>query len=92
MTKTTNEPESILHIIDRPMYRVIIAVSNDGLDVDFEIQLTAKGKLYARGRARGFHRRIEDDEDALTEILNARDNWQPKRPDKNFERRHFGNA
>ncbi len=84
--------EEVLHIIERPMYRVIIAVSGDGLDVDCEIQLTAKGKQYARGRARGFHRRIEDEEDALTEILNARDNWQPKRPDAHFERRHFANA
>ncbi|MDP1547388.1 MAG: hypothetical protein Q8L87_15365 [Anaerolineales bacterium] len=82
----------VFHIIERPMYRVIIAVSGDGLDVDFEIQLTAKGKQYARTRARGFHRRIESDEDAIAEILNARDNWQAVRPDKGFERRHFGNA
>lgn len=83
----------VLHIIDRPLYRVIIAVSGDGLDVDFEIQLTAKGKHFARTRARGFHRHIASEEEALTEILNARDNWQPvRRPDREFERRHFGNA
>jgi hypothetical protein len=84
--------EEVLHIIERPMYRVIIAVSGDGLDVDFQIQLTAKGKKYARSRARGFHRHIESEEHALAEILNARDNWQAVQPDKGFERRHFGNA
>lgn len=85
--------EEVLHIIERPMYRVIIAVSGDGLDVEFDIQLTAKGKRYARGRARGFHRHVESEEDALAEILSARDNWQPvRRPDREFERRHFGNA
>lgn len=83
----------VLHIIERPLYRVIIAVSGDGLDVDFDIQLTAKGKQFAQTRARGFHRHITSEEEALTEILNARDNWLPiRRPDREFERRHFGNV
>lgn len=81
-------------IFERPMYRVLVFV--DGLDVDLHIELTAKGKRYASGRARGFHRRIESDEEALTEILNARDNWQPqrteRRPDRSFESRRFENA
>lgn len=80
----------VLHIIERPMYRVIITVSDD--DVDCDIRLTAKGRRYAMGRAHGYHRRIESDEDALDEILNARDNWQPVRPDRDFERRRFENA
>jgi hypothetical protein len=83
-----NEREEVLHIINRPMYRIVILTN--GADVmDVDIQLTAKGKQYARGRARGFHRRIESEEDALTEILHARDNYYPaaKRPDKIFEAR-----
>jgi hypothetical protein len=74
-------------IFSRPMYRVFIFI--DGDDVDLDIQLTAKGKRFARGRARGFHRRIESDEEALNEILNARDNWQPGRPDRAFESRRY---
>jgi hypothetical protein len=76
-------------IIDRPMYRVLVFI--DGLDVDVQIVLTAKGKRYARGRARGYHRYIESDEDALAEIIHARDNYYPTapRPDRAFEHRHF---
>ncbi len=81
-------------IFTRPMYRVFVFI--DGDEVDLDIQLTAKGKRYARGQARGFHRRVENDEEALTEILNARDNWQPqrneRRPDRAFESRQFENA
>lgn len=90
MTEDRNETI----IFDRPMYRILVFI--DGLDVDVQIQLTAKGKRYAKGRGRGFHRRVESDEEALTEILNARDNWQPqqseRRPDRSFESRRFENA
>lgn len=64
-----------MFIVDRPMYRVIVCVAGDDIDVD--IQLTAKGRRYASGRARGFHHVIHDDEDALAEILHARDNYYP---------------
>ncbi len=76
-----------LYIVERPMYRVIISIVGDDIDVD--IQLTAKGKRYARGRAYGHHRRIESEDDAMAEILHARDNYYPeaKRPDKVFEAR-----
>jgi len=60
-------------ILDRPMYRVIVCIEGDNIDVD--IVLTAKGKRYARGRARGFHHAMQNDEDALAEILHARDNY-----------------
>jgi hypothetical protein len=50
-------------IFARPMYRVFVYI--DGDDVDLHIELTAKGKRYARARARGYHRRVESDEDAL---------------------------
>lgn len=69
------EDRSETFIFERPMYRVLVFV--DGLDVDIQIQLTAKGRRYARGRARGYHRRVESDEDALTEIIHARDNYYP---------------
>jgi hypothetical protein len=79
-------------IFDRPMYRVFVFV--DGLDVDLHIELTAKGKRYAKARARGFHRRVENDEDALAEILAARDNYYPaaQRPDRTFEALNFENV
>lgn len=72
-------------IIERPMYRVIVTV--DGLDVDVQIVLTAKGKQYARGRARGKHHFMRDDDDALAEIIHARDNFYPtpQRPDRMLE-------
>ena len=85
----TDEPEQNIYIVNRPMYRVIVTV--DGLDVDVQIVLTAKGKQYARGRARGFHRRIESEEDALAEILHARDTYYTtaQRPDRTFEKLNF---
>jgi hypothetical protein len=72
-------------IFTRPMYRVFVFV--DGDEVNLHIELTAKGKQYARGRARGFHRRVENDEDALAEIIHARDSYYPaaRRPDSIFE-------
>jgi hypothetical protein len=83
----TEQAENIF-IVNRPMYRIVILTN--GADVmDVDIQLTAKGKQYARARARGFHRRIESEEDALAEIIHARDNWQPKRPDRAFEMSKF---
>jgi len=90
-----NEPEEVLNIIDRPMYRIVVLTVGGQVE-DVDIQLTAKGQRYARGRARGFHRRIADDEDALAEILAARDDWQAwqrrseLRPDVAYEKRHFG--
>jgi hypothetical protein len=83
-----------IFIFERPMYRVIVSIH--GLDVDLDIQLTAKGKRYARGRGRGFHHFMRDDEDALAEIIHARDNFYPtqaeRRPDRTFESRRFENA
>lgn len=78
-----------LFIVDRPMYRVIVCIAGDDIDVD--IQLTAKGKQYARARARGFHHFMRDDEDALAEIIHARDNYYPaaQRPDRTFEKLNF---
>ena len=58
------------------MYRVVVCI--EGNDVDIDIVLTAKGKRYARGRARGFHHSMQNDEDALAEIIHARDNYYPK--------------
>ena len=82
-----NEQTENIFIVDRPMYRIIVIV--DGLDVDVQIVLTAKGKKYARARARGFHHFMRDDEDALAEIIHARDNYYPtaQRPDKILEAR-----
>lgn len=71
----TDEPEQTMFILDRPMYRVIVSI--EGNDIDVDIVLTAKGKRYARGRARGFHHVIQNDEDALAEIIHARDNYYP---------------
>lgn len=81
--------EQTLYIVDRPMYRVIVIV--DGLDVDVQIVLTAKGKRYAGARAHGYHHFMRDDEDALAEIIHARDNYYPtaQRPDKVFETANF---
>jgi len=83
-----------IYIFKRRMYRVIVSVDDDvDLDLDLDIQLTAEGKRYARERAHGFHRRVDTDEGALlAEILAARDDWQPVRPDRDFERRRFENA
>jgi hypothetical protein len=67
--------EQTLYIVERPMYRVIVIV--EGNDIDVDIVLTAKGKRYARGRARGFHHVIHDDDEALTEIIHARDTYFP---------------
>lgn len=81
--------EKFMHIVERPMYRVIVIV--DGLDVDVQIVLTAKGKRYAGARARGFHHFIDDEEDALAEIIHARDNFYPtaQSPDRTFEKTKF---
>ncbi len=81
----TDEPEQNIFILERPMYRVVVIV--DGHDVDIQIQLTAKGKRYAAGRARGYHHFMRDDEDALTEIIHARDTYYPtaQRPDRMLE-------
>ena len=81
----TEQTEALTFIFDRPMYRVIVIV--DGLDADIQIQLTAKGKQYARGRARGSHHFMRDDEDALAEIIHARDTYYPtaQRPDRMLE-------
>lgn len=76
-----NEPARV-YIVNRPLYRVIVILSDD--DIDLEIQLTAKGKEYARNRARANHRRLVDYDDYIAEIMTARDahftNYQPKPP------------
>ena len=76
-----------MHIVKRPMYHVIVIL--DGLDVDVNIVLTAKGRRYAGARARGYHHFMRDEDDALAEIIHAQDNYYPaaKRPDKVFEAR-----
>lgn len=67
-----------IFIVKRPLYRVIVIV--DGEDIDVEIVLTAKGRRYAGARARGYHHFMRDEEDALAEILHARDNYYPSDP------------
>lgn len=57
------------------MYHVIVIL--DGDDCDVNIVLTAKGKRYAGARARGHHHFMRDDEDAMAEIIHARDNYYP---------------
>lgn len=69
--------ENILHIVKRPMYTVVVFVDLENNDIDIDIQLTAKGKRYAGARARGFHHFMKDEDDALTEIIHARDNYFP---------------
>jgi hypothetical protein len=84
----TEQTENIF-IVDRPMYRVIVIV--DGTDIGVQIALTAKGKRYAKARARGFHHFMRNDEDVLAEIIQARDKYYPaaKRPDSIFEALKF---
>lgn len=69
------------YIVNRPLYRVIVVLTDD--DIDVEIQLTQKGKQYARNRARANHRRMFDYDEYIAEIMTARDthftNFQPKR-------------
>jgi hypothetical protein len=73
--------EARVYIVKRPMYDVIVVI--DGDDIDLEIRLTAKGKQYARNRARSNNRRMVDYDDYIAEIMTARDanftNYQPKR-------------
>ena len=71
MTETTE----IMYIVERPLYRVIVIVN--GTDIDVEIVLTAKGRQYAKRRAYAHHRNITNDDDAIAEILHARDNYFP---------------
>lgn len=75
------EPARV-YIVKRPMYDVIVVI--DGDDIDLEIRLTAKGKQYARSRARSNHRRMVDYDDYIAEIMTARDahftNYQPRPP------------
>ncbi len=70
-----DEPNEVMYIVNRPLYRVIVLIN--GADVDVNIILTAKGKQYARGRARGDHRFIHNDDEAIAEIMSARDNYFP---------------
>jgi hypothetical protein len=58
-----------MFIFERPMYKVFVFLE-DG-DIDIDIRLTVQGVRYAEARARGYHRRISSDDDALDEILNA---------------------
>jgi len=67
-----------MFILERPMYRVIVCIEGDDIDVD--IVLTAKGKRYARGRARAFHHWMRSDDEAIAEIMHARDNYMPALP------------
>jgi hypothetical protein len=59
------------YIVNRPLYRVIVVLTDD--DIDVEIKLTAKGKQYARNRAKANHRRMFDYDDYIAEIMTARD-------------------
>lgn len=69
------------------MYAVLVFVDLDTNEIDVDIQLTAKGRRYAAARARGYHHFMREDDDALAEILHARDNYYPaaKRPDRMLE-------
>ncbi len=74
MTEPTETTE-IMYIVDRPLYRVIVIVN--GYDIDVEIKLTAKGRQYAKRRAYAHHRHINNDDEAIAEIMHARDNYFP---------------
>jgi hypothetical protein len=58
-----------MFIFERPLYKVFVFLE-DG-DIDIDIRLTVQGVRYAEARARGYHRRISNDEEAMAEILNA---------------------
>lgn len=75
------EPARV-YIVNRPLYRVIVVIEDD--DIDLDIQLTTKGRQYARSRARSNNRRMVDYDDYIAEIMTARDafftNYQPRPP------------
>lgn len=70
-----NEPAEIMHIVNRPLYRVIVIIR--GTDIDVNIILTSRGRDYARRRAYANHRHITNYDEAIAEIMNARDNYIP---------------
>ena len=67
-----------MFIVKRPMYHIVAVVN--GYNIDIDIRLTSKGRRYAGARARGFHHFMRNDDDALAEILHARDNFYPPEP------------
>jgi hypothetical protein len=69
--------EPIIHIVKRPMYTIFVVVDIENNDIDIDIQLTAKGKRYAGARARGYHHFMKSDDEAMAEIIHARDNYFP---------------
>lgn len=50
------EPAEIMHIVNRPLYRVIVIIR--GADIDVNIILTSRGRDYAKRRAHANHRRL----------------------------------
>jgi poly(A) polymerase Pap1 len=69
------EPAEIMHIVNRPLYRVVVIIC--GTDIDVNIILTSRGRDYARRRAYANHRRIVNDDEAIAEIMHVRDNYIP---------------
>jgi len=64
-----------MFIVNRPFYRVIVLIN--GTDADVNIILTERGRQYAKRRAYSNHRRIRNDDEAIAEIMAARDNFMP---------------
>ena len=78
-----SESAEIMYIVNRPFYRVVILVN--GADVDVNIILTSRGKQYAKGRAHSKGRRTMNDDEAIAEIMAARDSYVPALvPSSNF--------
>lgn len=69
------EPAEIMHIVNRPLYRVVVIIR--GADIDVNIILTSRGRDYARRRAFANHRRLANDDEAIAEIMHALDNYIP---------------
>jgi hypothetical protein len=70
-----NDPAEIMHIVNRPYYRIVVLIN--GADIDVNIILTSRGRDYARRRAFANHRHIVNDDQAIAEIMSARDNYIP---------------
>ena len=64
-----------MFIVNRPLYRVIVLIN--GPDIDVNIILTERGRQYAKRRAYANHRRVRDDDQAIAEIMAARDSYMP---------------
>jgi hypothetical protein len=92
-TDTTVIPNAIvplecLYTIKRNYY--IVQVYVNGYEIDVNISLTPRGVKYARSRGAGHHRLPRTEDEGLTEIINAADDWREhfSRPDVMREVRH----